>query len=374
MKHTHLSIVVVTTLFAGLAHAQVANTRDAGPRPIEPREAEPADAGVVDAGLSEAELAAQKAAAPFALQARIEPPLVEFGARFDLVIELSRDRGLRLDVPELPESKTAPRVGDAVRSVEELPALPAPPDAGPIVAHPRVKETIRIPFLALDVDDVKTPAFVLKSAEGTTLDVPALPVRVHDGTPPPPNDPKTGQPPQGLVLEGAASNIQYTVPDTRPWVLLSTTAVAGLLYAFVRWRLGKRSLALPTVVEPPKKARPAHERALEHLDALLAAGLLARGETAVFVERLMDEVLREYVQGRFGLPAGSRTTRELVAELLGISVPGLDVKLVETLLADADLVKFARAAIAPDQAHGMATRVRALIEATALRVVVQEAA
>jgi hypothetical protein len=63
-----------------------------------------------------------------------------------------------------------------------------------------------------------------------------------------------------------------------------------------------------------------------------------------------------------------------VAELLGISVPGLDVKLVETLLADADLVKFARAAIAPDQAHGMATRVRALIEATALRVVVQEAA
>jgi hypothetical protein len=46
-------------------------------------------------------------------------------------------------------------------------------------------------------------------------------------------------------------------------------------------------------------------------------------------------------------------------------VPGLDVILVESLLADADLVKFAKASIATEQAHGMATRVRALVESTA---------
>jgi hypothetical protein len=94
--------------------------------------------------------------------------------------------------------------------------------------------------------------------------------------------------------------------------------------------------------------------------------LLQRGETGVFVERLMDEVLRDYIAARFALPAGARTTRELVKELLGVAVLGLDVGLIEGLLADADLVKFAKASIPAERANAMASRVRALVDATKL--------
>ncbi|HEY1100799.1 MAG TPA: hypothetical protein VGF99_17800, partial [Myxococcota bacterium] len=65
--------------------------------------------------------------------------------------------------------------------------------------------------------------------------------------------------------------------------------------------------------------------------------------------------------------AGTRTTKEIVTDLLSIAVVGLDIGLVEQIGRDADLVKFARAQLASEQAHGMAARVRALIVATAAK-------
>ncbi len=103
--------------------------------------------------------------------------------------------------------------------------------------------------------------------------------------------------------------------------------------------------------------------ALERLDALMP--LLQRGEVTTFVEKMMDEVLRDYLAGRFALAAGTRTTREIVGDLLGVTSANLDVALVDRVGQDADLVKFARASLATEQAHAMAGRVRALIVATA---------
>jgi hypothetical protein len=93
-------------------------------------------------------------------------------------------------------------------------------------------------------------------------------------------------------------------------------------------------------------------------------GLLARGEIARFVERLMDEVLRAYLEDRFLVPVTRETTREIAAELLRLSVPGLDLVLLRDILETADLVKFARADVAAESAHEMATKVRALVVAT----------
>ena len=145
-------------------------------------------------------------------------------------------------------------------------------------------------------------------------------------------------------------------------------AFASALLAFVAVRAAQKRRRLRAPPPPPvplAPPRPPHEVALERLEALLSSGLLSRGETGVFVERLMDEVLRDYLAARFALHAEARTTRELVAELLSVSVPGLDVKLVEELLHDADLVKFAKAAIAAERAHAMAMRVKMLVLATA---------
>jgi hypothetical protein len=328
---------------------------DGGPRPIEPRDESDAGVPISDGGVAEPQVPG------VVVTARVEPDPVVFGNAFDLVVTLKRDRGVRLEMPaQLPDVDSAPRTGEPRRSVVEI---PSPADAG--TGNARVEETIRIPFLALGLDDVKTPAFTLKDKDGAVVDVPSLPVRVTD-------DPSLLAGPDGGVVDpqqlGLEPNVPamaYAVPDYRPYYVGGALVGGGALFFLVRWLLRRRrDMMPPPPPPPPPPPRPAHEIALERLEALLASGLLQRGETATFVERLMDEVLRDYIAARFTLPAGTRTTRELVKELLGVTVPGLDVKLVESLLADADLVKFAKATISPEHAHAMATRVRMLIEAT----------
>lgn len=342
---------------------------DSGPRPIEPREHNDADGanGASDGQALDAGTLADAGAASIPdviMTARVEPDPVTFGEPFALVVTLVRERGVRVDLPgTIPDVEGAPRTGDATRSVVDDDGAPGP-DGG---TRPRVKETIRIPFLALDTQDLKTPALVLAGKDGSSLDVPALNVRVVVPPDAPPPDGGPAPQPGQVMLEAAAPVIAYAVPDDRPWIVAGSLAGLAAVALLARWVLRRRRARQPIApAVPPPPPRPAHEVALERLDALLASGLLQRGETATFVERLMDEVLRDYLSARFALPAGTRTTRELVKDLLGIAVTGLDVALVESLLADADLVKFARASIASEQAHGMATRVRALVEQTKL--------
>jgi hypothetical protein len=336
----------------------------APPRPIEPREIEDAGvANVADAALTDAGVS------PLSLRASLEPQPVRFGERFELVIEVTRPRGEPLTLPgSFPETEACARAGEVRTTVSEL-APQGGPDAGPVM----VKETVRIPYLALDTQELKTPALVLTQKDGTTLDVPALDVKVD--VPPdlgPDGGPLLGPDggplaPGQVQLEAAASTVAYVIPDHRPYVVLGLLATAGVLLALVLWAKRRLRGRVPkTLSPPPPPPRPAHEVALERLEALLASGLLQRGETAVFVERLMDEVLRDYIAARFLLRADTHTTRELVKELFGITVAGLDVALVDELLKDADLVKFAKASIASERAHAMATRVRALIEGTAM--------
>src|SRR5690606_36020552 len=156
----------------------------------------------------------------------------------------------------------------------------------------------------------------LSAKDGVTIEVPSLTVNVT--VPPDPlQGPDAGPLPAGaepssLVLEGAAPAIAYAVPDARPWVVLSALASSGVLYALVRFAARRRGVVVRAApAAPPVPVRPAHEIALERLERLLASGLLANGQTDVFVERLMDEVLRDYLTQRFSLSAGTRTTREL---------------------------------------------------------------
>lgn len=295
----------------------------------------------------------------FALSARVDPDPVSFGERFDLVIEVVRAEGDRLALPsELPEDPAARRVGPAERSL-----VPLGPDEDGVA---RVREIVRVPFLALGLDDVKTPELVLTAPDGEVLEIASLPVRVKAdaaATAPPPDD-------VGQALEEAERVLTFEVFDARPLYGAGALAFAGAAFWLARWLARKRRAWLasrPVPRAPAEPERPAHVVALERLDALLAEGLLSRGEVAPFVERLMDEVLRDYLERRYRVHAGQRTTSELSQDLLSVSAPGLDLDVVRGLLDDADLVKFARADLAADVAHGMASRLRVLIEATAER-------
>jgi len=86
---------------------------------------------------------------------------------------------------------------------------------------------------------------------------------------------------------------------------------------------------------------PAHELAYRHLEALLAEKLLERGEVKLFYARISD-VLRRYIENRFGLHAPERTTEEFLAELRERDVLRHEHKeLLKEYLEHCDLVKFA---------------------------------
>ncbi|MBI4169646.1 MAG: hypothetical protein HY510_06890, partial [Acidobacteria bacterium] len=96
------------------------------------------------------------------------------------------------------------------------------------------------------------------------------------------------------------------MPERRmwPWVL----AALGLLGAgaWLWWRRRRRcpAGALEAPAAPPL---PPHETAYAELERLLASGLLERGSVKEFYIELA-EILRRYLEGRYGIDTFERTT------------------------------------------------------------------
>ena len=140
-----------------------------------------------------------------------------------------------------------------------------------------------------------------------------------------------------------------------PCVVLATVAA---LAAAVRW-WRRRSTVLTT--EPDV---PAHEAALAAVDALVAEGLVARGEFKPFFLRLSD-IVRRYVEERFGLRAPEQTTEEFLAAMA--EAPEIlrgHQRLLRGFLEQADLVKFAEFVPGDDEVAGSVEAARAFIRRT----------
>ncbi|MCP4502473.1 MAG: hypothetical protein GY822_21180 [Deltaproteobacteria bacterium] len=349
-------------------------------------------------------------ALPRKLNAHVEPQKVPFGGIFYLVVTFERPKGVAYSPPStLPSTKTvraAPATQHKIEhdvtplnrlSPESKPVAEKTKEGGGLDAEAKrdvvwVREAYRIPFLALDLSRVKTPALLLKNVHGQTLDIPSLTVDVDNEATEPAQTtvsvPHSGAQPSSVAPDLASPNAARTsknapsfamsagpqifvVDDTRPWVVLGIFLLT-LFFAFVENRLRRIrkfhvGIRKENQVIIVKEQVSAHDRALARLDTLLAEGLLKRGEVEPFVTRLMDEVLRDYLAARFSLAAEHRTTRELAEELLDVGHVRLDIPVVRDLLEDADMVKFAKATLQVEVASKMAGKVRALIEDTRRR-------
>jgi len=116
---------------------------------------------------------------------------------------------------------------------------------------------------------------------------------------------------------------------------LFALAIAGFLW-YRRRRQGKG--ILPVRQEP---TRPAHEAALEALARLEASDLLARADVKAFYIEV-SEIIRRYVEGRYGFVALEMTTEELLDTLCQARVGGEIHELFRVFLERCDLVKFAK--------------------------------
>jgi hypothetical protein len=267
------------------------------------------------------------------VQAKVSAAEIRVGEPFHLVIEAEHAPGALALLPEelsfgdkLAERRSArrhTRAGDASKEVDRY----------------------DLEILAFEDGDLAIPKIplALGSTRAETNEI-ALDVKTHFSEAEMPIATST-QPEAIAELEKMAASDPdakvVLVDDWRP-VWIGGTALAALLIAFGGYRAWKkREARIASTPVPAPPPRPAHEVALERLEALGRSGRVERGELkAYFVE--LSEILRDWAGARYGFDSLELTMDELMLELSKRDTRGLQAKRFETLLTRADLVKFAK--------------------------------
>lgn len=160
------------------------------------------------------------------------------------------------------------------------------------------------------------------------------------------------------TLEPEAPAPPFPPPPSRwPWILGVVALALLVAAAFLRRRRRGRP-------RPATPRLPPHVLALAELDRLEHAPRRMPAEIDAFYVAVSD-VVRRYLEERFGLHAPERTTEEFLVELGASTVlrPEQKAALAE-FLEQCDLVKFARA-LPGEVVHRRSLRVaRELVEAT----------
>lgn len=125
-----------------------------------------------------------------------------------------------------------------------------------------------------------------------------------------------------------------------PWLLVVAGLAVILILALAVYCWKKKQ----SRVVPPPPPLPSHLVAYQALDHLLSTDLLLQGKIQEFYAILSD-ILRHYIEQRFGLRAPERTTEEFLLELQTVGsclVANTNHRLLlRDFLTRCDLVKFA---------------------------------
>jgi uncharacterized RDD family membrane protein YckC len=123
------------------------------------------------------------------------------------------------------------------------------------------------------------------------------------------------------------------------WVVLVALLLAALILGLL-YRLSKGKPQM--LVEPPPVTLLPHQLALRALDELEAQQLWQQGKAKQYHTRL-TQILRQYLEARFNVPALEMTTRDTVRQLQQLDIADHWKGELDTMLQSADLVKFAKA-------------------------------
>ena len=145
-------------------------------------------------------------------------------------------------------------------------------------------------------------------------------------------------------------------PIAPPGVLWKFLLLGALLVAALAWYWSRRRRL--RALRAPPRAEPFTE-AVSSFDALDALALPAAGEAGRHVIASVD-VLRGYLSRRFPEVHESLTPHELGAALAGAELPVLPDR-VTALLERESSLRFARAAVTPDEAVALGRESRAIV-------------
>ncbi|MDD5759529.1 MAG: hypothetical protein PHI06_10665 [Desulfobulbaceae bacterium] len=166
------------------------------------------------------------------------------------------------------------------------------------------------------------------------------------------------------------------------WLLIALGLAGVLVLALIFYLVRRRRQR----VVPPPPPLPPHLLAYQALDRLLATDLLDQSQVKPFYEALSD-ILRHYIEQRFGIKAPEQTTEEFLAMVRPDSFAQDNLRspngnfstafdpahrlLLRDFLSHCDLVKFARHLPARSEAEESVERCRRFVRETEPRVEIE---
>jgi hypothetical protein len=149
-------------------------------------------------------------------------------------------------------------------------------------------------------------------------------------------------------------------PARLPWglALIAAGVSAGLaLVGWGAWRASRKPVSQPAELPPGAWA-------LQELSRIEALNLPAAGQIEPF-HTLLADVVRQYIDRRFGVRTTERTTGELLAALAQAnSISAEPQETLRDFFARCDLAKFARAGYVPEDCQEAMRLARRLVEDT----------
>lgn len=278
----------------------------------------------------------------------LEPAQIAVGDRAWLTIRVEHAAAASVAWPE-PESLGAFEVLE--RRIEE-----------PRVEGGRTVSSAELVLTAFELGDLEVPAIEIEvldaGGNAVTLATEPWPVTVAS----------VGLDEGGDIraIRGPL-DIPLNVLTLLPW-LAGVALLAGIGYWF--WRRS-RGGEPDNIFEPAEPPRPPHELAYEAFRSLEVERLPDRGEIKTFHIRASD-IVRAYVEGRFGVDALEMTTGEVLDDLRGHEVDEEALLDFRRLLERCDLVKFAKDRPVLERCREVIPLGRSLVDRT--RVVVAPAA
>lgn len=158
-------------------------------------------------------------------------------------------------------------------------------------------------------------------------------------------------------------NYPYTVKEFLPWfgalvALVSVVILMGRMWK--KWR-EKRSL-FSGPVEPDSP----YVIALKELEVIRSQRLWQNNQMKQYYTRITD-VLREYIESRYGFQTMERTSAEILTQLLPAGIEKGEYNSLKELLEIADLVKFAKYIATENENENAIPRAIRFISSTAIK-------
>jgi hypothetical protein len=275
----------------------------------------------------------------------------------------------RVDTAELTVGDRITLTATVEHHPEQTVTWPPPPDAlgafevvdvqmvAPVTVNGRVRSSARYLLTAFELGELEIPPIevsVSRPGDDASWVVSTDPLAVTVGS-------------VGRDDTGDIRAIKPPLEISRNWLLLAPwfliALALGLLgYGWYRRRQKHAQMAgdLPTPIVP---RRPPHEVAYEALDHLAASGLLERGEIKrYFID--VSEIVRTYLEGRYGIDAMEMITPDVLGELERLGIDDGVFDRFVTFFERSDLVKFAKYRPALPVSQDMIPMARHLVDGT----------